>query len=82
VDKSIRPALGKVPLTRLTARHLDELYGSMRAEGVSAKTICNRHAIISVALHQAERWGWVRRNVAELAKPPRGRGSDVILVPR
>jgi integrase len=71
VDKTIRPALGNVPLTRLTARHLDELYGSMRAEGRSPKTIRNHHAVISVALHQAERWGWVRRNVAELAKPPR-----------
>src|SRR5206468_844141 len=39
--------------------------------GRSPKTIRNYHAIISSALHQAERWGWVRHNVAELAKPPR-----------
>ena len=71
VEKTIRPALGKVTLTRLTAKHLDDLYGSMRDDGRSAKTIRNHHAIVSAALHQAERWGWVRRNVAELAKPPR-----------
>ena len=71
VERTIRPALGKVPLTRLTAKHLDELYGSMRDAGRSPKTIRNHHAIISSALHQAVRWGWVRRNVAELAKPPR-----------
>lgn len=71
VEKTIRPALGKVTLTRLTAKHLDDLYGSMRDDGRSDKTIRNHHAIVSAAAHQAERWGWVRRNVAELAKPPR-----------
>ena len=35
------------------------------------KTIRNHHSIISSALHQAARWGWVRTNVAKLAKPPR-----------
>jgi len=67
----IRPALGDVPLNRLTAKHLDDLYRAAKAQGRSPKTIRNYHAIISAALHQAERWGWVRHNVAELAKPPR-----------
>lgn len=43
----------------------------MRTVGKSPKTIRNYHAIILAALHQAVRWGWVRRNVAELAKAPR-----------
>ncbi len=43
----------------------------MKDAGKSPKTIRNHHAIISSALHQAARWGWVRTNVAELAKPPR-----------
>ena len=71
VEGTIRPALGKVPLNRLTAKHLDDLYGAVKARGRSAKTIRNYHAIISSALHQAVRWGWVRDNVAEQAKPPR-----------
>jgi integrase len=71
VERHIRPALGTIPLTRLTAKDLDGLYGSLKASGMSPKTIRNYHAILSSALHQAERWGWVRRNVAELAKPPR-----------
>ena len=71
IEGTIRPRLGKVPLNRLTAKHLDDLYGSMKAEGKVAKTIRNHHAIISSALHQAVRWGWARSNVAELAKPPR-----------
>jgi integrase len=71
VDSSIRPTLGKVKLTKLSARHLDELYGAMKDSGASPKTIRNRHAIISAALHQGVRWGWMRENVAERARPPR-----------
>ncbi len=71
VKKTIRPRLGKVPISRLSAKHLDDLYGSMKDAGSSPKTIRNHHAAISAALHQAVRWGWVRTNVAEMAKPPR-----------
>jgi integrase len=71
IEGTIRPALGKVPLNRMTAKHLDDLYGAVKKRGRSAKTIRNYHAIISSALHQAVRWGWVRDNVAEFAKPPR-----------
>jgi integrase len=71
VEHTIRPALGKVQLNRLTAKNLDALYGAMKEDGKSAKTIRNHHAVISAALHQGVRWGWVRSNVAENAKPPR-----------
>jgi integrase len=71
VEHTIRPALGKVQLNRLTAKNLDALYGAMKEDGKSAKTIRNHHAVISAALHQGVRWGWVRSNVAEMAKPPR-----------
>lgn len=71
IDRTIRPSLGALLLHRLTARHLDDLYGAMKVAGLGPKTIRNHHAIISAALHQAVRWGWVRRNVAEQAKPPR-----------
>jgi integrase len=67
----LRSRLGSVHVNRLTARHLDDLYGAMKQKGKSPKTIRNFHATISSALHQAERWGWVVRNAAERAKPPR-----------
>jgi integrase len=72
IDKTIRRALGKIKLTKLSARHLDELYGAMKDSGASPKTICNHHATISSALHQEVRWGWVRDNVADRARPPQG----------
>ena len=43
----------------------------MKDAGKTPKTIRNHHAAISAALHQGVRWGWVRSNVAELARPPR-----------
>ncbi|MHB8328333.1 MAG: site-specific integrase [Acidimicrobiales bacterium] len=70
IKQTIRPRLGKVLLSRLSARNLDELYGTMKGTRASPKTIRNHHAIIA-ALHQGVRWGWVRYNVAERAKPPR-----------
>src|SRR5205823_99121 len=71
IEGTIRPALGKVTLNRLSAKHLDDLYGAAKRRGRSAKTIRNYHGIISSALHQAVRWGWMRENVADHAKPPR-----------
>jgi integrase len=71
IKQTLRPRLGKVKLNQLSAKHLDALYGTMKDAGAQPKTIRNHHAIISSALHQAVRWGWVRRNVAEQARPPR-----------
>jgi integrase len=77
IEGVVRPRLGKVPLHRLNAKHLDDLYGSLKEAGKSPKTIRNYHAMVSSALHQAVRWGWVRTNVADLAKPPRARHKRV-----
>jgi integrase len=71
IERTIRPTLGPLKVGRIGAKDLDDLYGAMKAAGSSPKTIRNHHAIIAAALHQAVRWGWIRRNIAELAKPPR-----------
>jgi len=71
INQTIRPRLGKLKLHQLSAKHLDDLYGAMKEVGQSPKTIRNHHAIISSALHQGVRWGWLRSNVAERARPPR-----------
>ena len=71
VDKVIRPALGAKRLDKLSAHDLDSFYGSQGAADISPRTILHYHRILSAALSQAERWGWIERNVARLAKPPR-----------
>ena len=71
IEQTIRPALGRLQLSRLTPKHLDDLYGAMKERGAAPKTIRNHHAIMSSALHQAVRWGWIKANPADRAKPPR-----------
>lgn len=70
VEKSIIPALGAIPLDKLSAHDLDNFYGKQRKAGLSHQTILHLHRIMSAALATAERWGWVQRNVAKLARPP------------
>ena len=67
IEQTIRSALGKILLIRLTPKYLDDLYSAMKA-GRSPKTIRNHHAIVSAALQQAVRWGWMRENPARRAK--------------
>ena len=64
------PALGPIRLDKLRASHLDQLYASLAAEGKAPATIRRVHALISSALHQAERWDLVEKNVAKRASPP------------
>jgi integrase len=49
---------------------LDLLYAKLTERGNKATTVRRVHALIGAALHQAERWGYVDRNVARRASPP------------
>lgn len=66
----IAPALDNVKLDRLTARHLDTLYGQLQREGLSPGSIRQVHAICRRALAQGVRWEYLERNVADAATPP------------
>jgi integrase len=70
VETRIIPAVGHYPLTRLTVAHVDALYASQRADGLTAASVRRTHSILRAALAQAERWGLVDRNVAALARKP------------
>jgi integrase len=66
----VKPELGNVTLSKLTARHLDHLYAKLTAKGNKALTVRRVHALIGAALHQAERWDLVEQNVSKRASPP------------
>ena len=70
VDRELVPAIGKLRLSKLTARHLDGLYASLTKRGLAPATIRQIHAVVRSALNQAVRWGLVSRNVALLASAP------------
>ena len=74
VNGTIRLRLGKLkpPPAHSEARRL---HGVLKDAGKSPQNVCNVHAVLSTALHQGVRWGWVRENIDDRAKPPRGDGS-------
>ena len=69
-EQTVRPEIGHLRLSKLSTRDLDLLYAKLTEKGNKATTIRRVHALISAALHQAERWGYVDRNVAGRASPP------------
>lgn len=71
LEKNIVPTLGSIKLSALTAHDLDELYSRLENDGYAPTTIEHVHNVLSGALTQAIRWGWIDRNVAKLATPPK-----------
>lgn len=70
VERNILPAIGSVRLDRLTARHLDDLYRSLLARGLSLGSVRRHHAILSAALRRAVKWDWLPSSPADRASPP------------
>lgn len=67
----IIPDLGKKPLTKLTAQHVQSLLSQKRQSGLSARTVAYIRSVLVMALKQAMKWDLVTRNVAELVSAPR-----------
>jgi integrase len=70
IDKRIRPALGGMRLDKLGSDTLDGWYRKWLAEGISPSTVHHLHAILSAALNQAVKWGWIERSPAGRSSPP------------
>jgi integrase len=70
VDRVVKPELGKVKLSRLSARQLDDLYAKLTTRGLKPTSVRHVHTLLGAALHQAERWGLVDINVSRRAQPP------------
>ena len=71
VRMHLRPALGKVKLDKLRPVHLQNLYTTKLASGLSPRTVGLMHTIVKAALKRAVRWEFVYRNVADSAEPPK-----------
>jgi integrase len=66
----IKPILGKVPLTKLTAQQLQTLYAQKLEAGQAPNTVKHLHNAVHVALRDALRLDLVARNVADLVHAP------------
>ena len=77
-EKVVRPEFGDIELKALTAYDLNSFYGRLRrrARPLSPASVRRVHALLSAALHQGEKWGWVDRSVARQASPPPVRSEE------
>ncbi len=77
LDRYIVPKLGKIPLEKLTPRHVQQmeaqlLKGGRRNGGqLSPRTVLQVHRVLSKALNDAVKLGVVVRNVVDAVEPPR-----------
>ena len=76
IEDPIIPALGSIPVAKLTPSDLDRFYRQLlevgRSRGPYAPATIRRvHGIIRRALTQGVRWGWITHNPAIDASPPR-----------
>jgi integrase len=71
LDRHIIPELGDVALCDLTPTDVHAFLNSRTNAGLSPRSVQYIRAILRTALTQAMRWGYVERNVAALASPPR-----------
>lgn len=67
------PVIGHIPLVKLTALHLADLYSKRLAAGLSAQTVQHLHRVLHSALSAAECWDLIDRNPAARATPPKVR---------
>jgi integrase len=65
------PALGRTPLTRLSAPQVQAMLNAELQAGLAPRTVHHLRAVLRRALGQAVRWGLVPVNVAALTDPPR-----------
>ena len=65
------PALGSIKLTKLNPVHVEHMMNEALARGASPRSLTQWRAVLRRALNIAMRWGWVNRNAASLADPPR-----------
>ena len=82
VRRHVLPRLGDMRLQALTPDQMNAFYGELLREGrsdgkggLSPKTVHNVHVMLHKALHDAVRWNYLPRNVAEFADPPRQTSS-------
>ena len=72
VRLNIIPYVGAVPLSKLTAAMIQQMYNELQTEkGLSPKTIKNVHGVLHRALEQAQKMGYIRNNPLTAVTLPR-----------
>src|SRR5579859_7684684 len=72
------PGLGRIPLAKLTAQHVQIFYARKLGEGLSPSTVHHIHGMFHRALKDALLMGLVQRNVTEMVRPPRRSSREMV----
>jgi integrase len=67
----LKPALGRVKLTKLTPAHVQGLYRDKLDSRLTPATVQKIHTVLHKALAQALKWNMIPHNVADAVKAPR-----------
>lgn len=72
VRLNIIPYIGNVPLSKVTAAMIQQMYNELQAEKeLSPKTIKNVHGVLHRALEQAQKMGYIRSDLLAAVTLPR-----------
>ncbi len=71
IRRHIKPAIGRIRLSRLAPADVRRLYAAKEHEGLSPSRVRQIHAVLRKALADAEKWGKVGRNAAALVDAPK-----------
>ena len=71
VERHIIPSVGGVRLADLRPDHVKRCHVDALERGVGKQTVLHLHRVLSKALNDAMTAGYIVRNVATIAKPPR-----------
>jgi integrase len=83
VNRHLRPLLGHLPVAKVTAADIDDLYAHLLARGradggpLAPATVARIHAVVHRVFAQAVRWEWVWFNPVSNASPPRVTPAEV-----
>jgi integrase len=67
----IGPRIGKTKLSELSAFSIQEFYNQIIADGVGLRTVQKTHTLMHAALNSAVKFGFIARNPASAATPPK-----------
>lgn len=76
IDCHLTPALGSIPLIRLTPQRIQEFYSS-KLDDLSTTSVHKIHRLLREALGHAVKWQLLARNPALLTDPPRPRRLEM-----
>ena len=78
-ENHIIPALGHIPVDKLTPMHIQSFHSGLAASGYAPNTLHRIHAVLSGALKYALRLSNIQRNPASLVTLPSRAGREVAI---